>query len=153
MRKLNRVRERITNMLVQRSVVFSSRMFGHSLAGMRKLKVGQAHKIVKDYIMKYSTFQDFMTKSLTWHSNMKGVQNRLTRQILRRRYKKQILCDYWKAIIDRCTKLKLRNQTAILKKMNCLNLELIPEKRRDDLINTTILIQEEKYVQNLKKFQ
>ena len=73
MRKINRVRERITNMLVQRSVVFSSRMFGHSLAGMRKLKVIEAHQIVKDYIMKYSMFQDFMTKSLSWHSKMKGV--------------------------------------------------------------------------------
>ena len=94
-----------------------------------------------------------MTKSISWHNSMKGVQNRLTRQIMRRRYKKTILREYWKAVIDRCTKLKLRNQTTILKKMNCLNMELIPEKRRDDLINTTILIQEEKYVMNLKKFQ
>ena len=56
MRKLNRVREQINNRLVQRSIVFSSRMFGHTLAGMRKIKVGQAHMIVIDYIMKYCTF-------------------------------------------------------------------------------------------------
>ena len=64
-----------------------------------------------------------------------------------------LLREYWKAITDRCTKLKLRNQTTILKKMNCQNMELIPEKRREDLIHTTIMIQEEKYVQNLKKFK
>lgn len=64
-----------------------------------------------------------------------------------------ILREYWKAVIDRCTKLKLRNQTTILKKTNCLNLELIPEKRRDELIKTMILIQEDLYMQNVKKFQ
>ena len=90
--------------------------------------------------MKYSTFQEFETKTIQWHKNMLGMKHRLQRQIERRRRKKTILKLYWKAIIDRCTKLKLRNQTTILKKMNCLNLELIPEKRRDDLINTTILI-------------
>ena len=30
--------------------------------------------------------------------------------------------------------------------MNCISLHEIGEKRRDDLIHTTIMIQEEKYV-------
>jgi len=37
--------------------------------------------------------------------------------------------------------------------MNCLNLEMIPDKRRDELIHTMILIQEDLYVKNLQKFK
>lgn len=56
LKKINKVRQKITDMLVQRSIVFSSRAFGHTLAGMRKLQVDRAHLLIKNYIVRYTTF-------------------------------------------------------------------------------------------------
>ena len=63
-----------------------------------------------------------------------------------------ILTEYWKAIIERCQKLKLRNQTQALKKIQGIDFETISMKARDSLIHNSILAWEEKYLINVKKF-
>ena len=110
-------------MLIQKTIVFSCRAFGHSLAGMRKIRALRAHKIVKTFIEKDAMGQTFFTKSKAWLDKMRALQVRMRRQIKRRQYKKMILREYWKAVLERCQKLKLRNQTSALKKIQGLNLD------------------------------
>ncbi len=81
------------------------------------------------------------------------VKERLTHSIQRKKYKKVILCEYWRMIIDRCQRLQIRHQGIQLKKIHFQKLELISHTKRDQIISMNILAQEEKYVDNVKKFE
>ena len=84
---------------------------------------------------------------------MKNLQERSRRFCQRRIYKKLVLKEYWKAIVDRCTKLKLRNQVAKIKKFQGQNFDRIFENTKNELIYEAILDQEEQYLDHLAKYK
>ena len=119
---------------------------------MHKFQLARAKELVHRYIEKYTTGQEFFGKTVHFIAQIRTIQLKFGRQIARRRYKRMVLRDYWKMVCDRFTKLKLRNQFAEVKRYNAANVDQISEKIRDGLLSTAILIQEEKYVENLRKF-
>ena len=56
-------------------MVNSSRVFGSTLCGMRKLQMNRARTIIKDYLQQDSMIQGFFTKSREWLRKMKAIQN------------------------------------------------------------------------------
>lgn len=81
------------------------------------------------------------------------VKERLAESIQRKKYKKVILYEYWRMIVDRCQRLQIRHQGTQLKKIQFQKLELISHIVRDQIISVNIKAQEEKYVENVRKFE
>ena len=65
----------------------------------------RAHAIVAEFIERTARSLSFLQKTGVYLSKMYVIRNRLTNNILRRRYKKQILREYWRMIVDRCQRL------------------------------------------------
>lgn len=73
LRKLFKAREKITKMLINRSIVFSCKAFGGSLTGMKKTQDARARTIVKKFIQSDALSQGFFRKSIYWLQKMYAV--------------------------------------------------------------------------------
>ena len=72
---MRKSRKRVVSQLVLRQMVNSSRIFGSTLCGMRKLQMSRARSILKDYLERDAMIQGFFTKSLHWLKKMKSVRD------------------------------------------------------------------------------
>lgn len=72
-RKLFKAREKITKMLINRSIVFSCKAFGGSLTGMKKTQDARARTIVKKFIQSDALSQGFFRKSIFWLQKMYAI--------------------------------------------------------------------------------
>ena len=87
----------------------------------------RAKKLIVSYLTKYAMARSFFVKARNWCVWMYAIQERLSRQILRRRHKTLILREYWRAVIDRCSRLDTRGQSVKHKKFQGHRLVQISE--------------------------
>lgn len=83
--------------------------------GLHGVQIVKARQMMKKFIERDAMSQGFFYKAKVWAQSMIKVQDRMRQMLARRHYKKMILREYWRDIVERCKKLMLRNQMSVLK--------------------------------------
>ena len=148
-----RERNIVIDMIRLRQIKHSIKMISHPQGHIFKLQKERAGALIVKYLRKsheQKQFFDMMKESI--HLFLK-IQRGLKFAVVRKMHKKQMLREYWQAILDRCKLLMGRGKQEMIMKFNGHKLSQISTTQRDNLIDRCVFLQQTRYVERVHEWK